>query len=64
MEVCIVEGCGDIKVLIDFFDYFNFIVDVLFISEEYFNFNWEEIIELFKGWFWEVDYFFNDEYYF
>lgn len=63
VEACIAEGCGDIKVLTDSSDYPNLIADVLLTSEEYINLNREEITELLKGWFREVDHFLNDEYY-
>jgi hypothetical protein len=63
VEACIAEGCGDIKVLTDSSDYPNLIADVLLTSEEYINLNREEITELLKGWFREVDHFLNDEFY-
>jgi hypothetical protein len=63
VEACIAEGCGDIKVLTDSSSYPNLIADVLLTSEEYINLNREEITELLRGWFLEVDHFLNDEFY-
>lgn len=59
VEACLHENQA-IRVLLDSSAFPNLIADVLITSQEYINLNREEITELLRGWFDEVDRFLGD----